>query len=85
MLTAIRFRIDLDVMVQPRPDAVAAARLLLAALPALIEQAEAARGPLRLATYGMRTALVEAQRVVAAADGPGSITSTSDPVRRLSG
>ena len=65
-------------MAQPRTDPLPTARALLAALPVLIEQAEAARGPLKLATYGMRTALAEAQQLVDAADKPGPIISTAE-------
>ncbi len=61
-------RTTIGTMLDARPDPVPAARALLAALPALIEQADAARGPLKLATFGMRTALAEAQSVVDAAE-----------------
>ncbi|MGI4764377.1 MAG: hypothetical protein ACRYGP_04830 [Janthinobacterium lividum] len=65
------------------PDPVPAARALLAALPTLIEQADAARGPLKLATYGLRTALAEARSVVDAADRAGSTSPASNPTRRF--
>lgn len=68
-----------------RSDPVPAASVLVATLPALIAQADAAGGPLKLAVYGLRTALVEAQRVVDAADRPGPITSAGELLRRLRG
>ena len=68
-----------------RADPVLAARALVTALPALIEQAEAAGGPLKLGVYGMRTALAEALAVVEAADRPWIITSAGEFLRRLGG
>ena len=68
-----------------RPDPTAAAQALVAALPALIDQAEAAGGPLKLAADGMRTALAEARRVVDDVDRPQAITSVGKLLRRLGG
>lgn len=66
-----------------RTDPVPAARALLAALPALIEQAEAAGGSLKLSAYAMRTALAEARALVDAFDRPRPITSAGELLRRL--
>lgn len=51
----------------------------------MIEQAEAAGGPLRLGVHGMRTALAGAQAVVDAAERPRTINSAGELLRRLGG
>ena len=71
-------------MEQSRTDPVAAARVLSEALPALIEQAAGAGGPLALAVYALRTALSEAKRAGGeTSKQSGAITSTIDALRRL--
>ena len=71
-------------MARPRIDPVSAARVLVEALPALIEQAAGAGGPLALAVYALRTALSEAQRVGGEAGRPSGVsTSTVAALRRL--
>ena len=66
----------------PRSDPVSAARALLDALPALIEQARIAG--LTMPVYCMGLALDEARRVVNEAEGRSSrITATVEGLRRL--
>ncbi|MGI4764248.1 MAG: hypothetical protein ACRYGP_04165 [Janthinobacterium lividum] len=73
-------------MPQSRTDAVSAARSLVEALPALIEQTASAGGPLGLASYALRTALLEAKRICGETNKPSrAVTSTLDPEHRPGG
>ena len=71
-------------MPTPRTNPALAAQALVEALPVLIETAAAAGGPLALAVYAMRTALVEATRVAGETAQPnGASTAIVEALRRL--
>ena len=67
---------------QTRLASVRVAQTLVAALPALIKQADSIGGPLKPAVHNMQKALAEAQGAVAAVR-PGPISTAGQLLRRL--